>query len=258
MRTRWKSFCGHKPRRAWRNFSGLMHRLWIGLGARLPSAGCCTRAGPSTFSMAPSWKSGATRLKAHGSTMMGIWRSLGRCFGRGPFILDQQLDGAKEPGEHLPSFLAEHSHRWKGEKSYLYLDSGCSAANYVNATDAAGFSAWSISYNKLTDKLEQLARQLPESAWRCWSGSGADGLIEQYAWPVASARGLCPGACVCGGAAQAVRGVVLQVWVCDVRTCGASQSGGGCLNGTRSRVPRNSVSANCSVIWTCSIRPVWN
>ena len=177
---------------------------------------------------------------------------------KGPFILDQQLDGAKEPGEHLPSFLAEHSHRWKGEKSYLYLDSGCSAANYVNATDAAGFSAWSISYNKLTDKLEQLARQLPESAWRCWSGSGADGLIEQYAWPVASARGLCPGACVCGGAAQAVRGVVLQVWVCDVRTCGASQSGGGCLNGTRSRVPRNSVSANCSVIWTCSIRPVWN
>ena len=83
MRTRWKSFCGHKPRRAWRNFSGLMHRLWIGLGARLPSAGCCTRAGPSTFSMALSWKSGATRLKGHRSTMMGIWRSLGRCFGRG-------------------------------------------------------------------------------------------------------------------------------------------------------------------------------
>ena len=102
---------------------------------------------------------------------------------KGPFILNQQLDGAKEVSAHLPAFLAEHAHRWKGEKSYLYVDSGSSAAQYVNAIDAAGFSAWSISYNKWTEKLEQLARELPESAWTVGSGgAGSDGVIEQYAW----------------------------------------------------------------------------
>jgi len=103
---------------------------------------------------------------------------------KGPFILDQQLDGAREVSEHLPAFLAEHSHRWKGEKSYLYVDSGSSAAKYVNAIDAAGFGAWSISYNKWTEKLEQLAGELPESAWTGGTagGVGSDGVIEQYAW----------------------------------------------------------------------------
>lgn len=106
-------------------------------------------------------------------------------FWKGPFILDQQLDGAKEVSEHLPALLAEHAHRWKEEKSYLYVDSGSSAAKYVNAIDAAGFSGWSISYNKWTEKLEELAEQLPESAWTGGTAAvdgGKGAVVEQYAW----------------------------------------------------------------------------
>lgn len=104
---------------------------------------------------------------------------------KGPFILDQQLDGAADVSEHLPEMLAAHAHRWAGEKSYFYADSGSSAAKYVNAVDRAGFSRWSISYNKWTEKLEKMAGQLPEWAWTGGSESGSGGsqeTVEQYAW----------------------------------------------------------------------------
>lgn len=104
---------------------------------------------------------------------------------KGPFILDQQLDGASDVSEHLPSLLAEHQHRWTKEKSYLYVDSGSSGARYVNAIDQAGFTRWSISYNKWTEKLEKLAAELPESQWsppRPADPKTVSEPLEQYAW----------------------------------------------------------------------------
>lgn len=104
---------------------------------------------------------------------------------KGPFVLDHQLDGAGEVSEHLPAFLAEHRPRWQEEKSYLYVDSGSSAAKYVNAIDQAGLTRWSISYNKWTAKLEKLAAERPASEWSLLPASEAKAApvpIEQYAW----------------------------------------------------------------------------
>ena len=104
---------------------------------------------------------------------------------KGPFVLDHQLDGASDVSAHLPALLAEHQHRWQGEKSYLYVDSGSSAAKYVNAIDGAGFTRWSISYNKWTEKLEKLAAELPPSEWSPLPAPEAKAAavpIEQYAW----------------------------------------------------------------------------
>ena len=104
---------------------------------------------------------------------------------KGSFILDQQLDGATDVSEHLPSFLGEHQHRWVKEKSYFYADSGSSGARFVNAIDQAAFTRWSISYNKWTEKLDKLAAELPESEWSPKLPTDFKEQkepIEQYAW----------------------------------------------------------------------------
>jgi hypothetical protein len=101
---------------------------------------------------------------------------------KGPFVLDQQLDGAGDVSEHLPIFLGEHAARWQGEQSYLYVDSASSGAKFVNAIDQAGFTAWSISYNKWTDKLERLAGELPASQWTAESVAAGAVPTEHYAW----------------------------------------------------------------------------
>lgn len=98
----------------------------------------------------------------------------------GPWLLDGILDGAGDVSEHLPTLLAEHQHRWQGQPSYLYTDSGSSAGKYINCIEQAGFSRWSISYNKWTDKLDKLAAELPESQWS--ELPQADQPQEQYAW----------------------------------------------------------------------------
>lgn len=101
---------------------------------------------------------------------------------KGPFVLDQQLDGASDVSEHLPMFLDEHQHRWQGEQSYLYADSASSGAKYVNAVDQAGFTAWSISYNRWTEKLERLAGDLPASPWTAEDTDPGVAPTEHHAW----------------------------------------------------------------------------
>jgi len=104
---------------------------------------------------------------------------------KGPFILDQQLDGSADVSAHLPSFLAEHQPRWAKEKSYFYADSASSGARYVNALDAAGFSRWSVSYNKWTEKLEKIAAELPATEWAPKLDPDRKEQtepVEQYAW----------------------------------------------------------------------------
>jgi hypothetical protein len=98
----------------------------------------------------------------------------------GPWLLDGILDGAGDVSEHLPVLLDEHQHRWQGRATYLYSDSGSSAGKFINRIEQAGFSRWSISYNKWTDKLDRLAAQLPESQWSALPPAGQP--QEQYTW----------------------------------------------------------------------------
>lgn len=98
----------------------------------------------------------------------------------GPWLLDGILDGAGDVSEHLPILLQEHQHRWEGKPSYFYGDSASSAGKYLNRIGQAGFSCWSVSYNKWTDVLDRLAAELPDSQWSALPP--ADQPQEQYAW----------------------------------------------------------------------------
>jgi hypothetical protein len=98
----------------------------------------------------------------------------------GPWLLDGILDGAGDVSEHLPELLRTHAPRWQDRPNYLYADSGSSAGKYLNQIGQAGFARWSVSYNKWTDKLDQLAGELPESQWS--PTPAAEPPPEQYAW----------------------------------------------------------------------------
>jgi hypothetical protein len=98
----------------------------------------------------------------------------------GPWMLDGILDGAADVSEHLAVLLDEHQHRWQGRSSYLYADSGSSAGKFLNRIELGGFSRWSVSYNKWTDKLDRLAAELPESQWSARPPAAQP--QEQYTW----------------------------------------------------------------------------
>ena len=98
----------------------------------------------------------------------------------GPWLLDGILDGAGDVSEHLPVLLDEHQHRWQSRRSYFYADSGSSAGKFLNRIEGGGFSRWSVSYNKWTDKLDRLASELPDSQWSVLPP--ADQPQEQYTW----------------------------------------------------------------------------
>jgi hypothetical protein len=115
------------------------------------------------------------RINYDGNRALG-WQTLWY----GPWLLDGILDGAGDVSEHLPILLQEHQHRWEGRSSYFYADSGSSAGKYLNRIEAAGLRRWSLSYNKWTDKLDQLAGELPASQWSALPPS--DQPQEQYAW----------------------------------------------------------------------------
>jgi len=98
----------------------------------------------------------------------------------GPWLLDGILDGAGDVSEHLSILLDEHQPRWSGRNCYLYADSGSSAGKFLNRIECADFTRWSVSYNKWTSKLDELAIGLPASQWSAAS-AGPFGQ-EQYAW----------------------------------------------------------------------------
>ena len=100
------------------------------------------------------------RLNHEGNRALG-WQTLWL----GPWLLDGILDGAGDCSQHLPELLRAHQVRWQNRPNYLYTDSGSSAGKYLNRIQEAGFTRWSVSYNKWTDKLDRLAAELPESQW---------------------------------------------------------------------------------------------
>lgn len=115
------------------------------------------------------------RLNYEGNRALG-WQTLWY----GPWLLDGILDGAGDVSEHLPELLATHQGRWQDRPNYLYADSGSSAGKYLNRIAQSGFTRWSVSYNKWTDKLDRLAAELPASQWS--PQPAPDQPQEQYAW----------------------------------------------------------------------------
>lgn len=83
----------------------------------------------------------------------------------GPLWVDFILDGAKDPSQHLPELLGQHRPFWTGRKSHLFVDSASSGAPYLQAITDAGFSSWSVSYNKWTSILDRQAAAMPEAQW---------------------------------------------------------------------------------------------
>jgi hypothetical protein len=98
----------------------------------------------------------------------------------GPLLLDQELGGFADVAACQRTFLDLHADVWSGRKSHFYADSGSSEAEMLAHLSEAGFTTWSVSYNRWTDKLRSLAAALPESAW----GDAAErnGTTETYAW----------------------------------------------------------------------------
>lgn len=99
----------------------------------------------------------------------------------GPLVADAILDGAADPSQHLGELLAANQALWRGKQARFYADSASSAAKYLKQIEAAGFGRWSVSYNKWTDKLEQLAAELPETQWSM-EQPDEHGIVEGYAW----------------------------------------------------------------------------
>jgi hypothetical protein len=83
----------------------------------------------------------------------------------GPFLLDGILDGATTVAQHQKSLIDPHAKLWEPGASYFYADSGSSGADELMNIRGAGFTQWSVSYNKWTSVLERLAKDLPERAW---------------------------------------------------------------------------------------------
>ena len=98
----------------------------------------------------------------------------------GPFLLDQELGGFGTVSECQRALIDEHRALWVGSKSHFYADSGSSEGELLTHTAGAGFSRWSVSYNKWTGPLERFAGERPDLAW----GEPAErnGVTETYAW----------------------------------------------------------------------------
>jgi hypothetical protein len=72
----------------------------------------------------------------------------------------------------LPQLLLENKGLWDKGASYLYTDSASSAGKYLEAMEEH-FGAWSVSYNKWVQPLEQKAQELPAPEWSA---------VEQTQW----------------------------------------------------------------------------
>ena len=84
----------------------------------------------------------------------------------GPFLLDGELGSPGDVSSALPSMLQRHQTFWQERPCDFLADSGSSSAQYLQGIDQAGFTHWSVSYNKWTTVPERTAAALPETAWR--------------------------------------------------------------------------------------------
>jgi hypothetical protein len=84
----------------------------------------------------------------------------------GPFLLEGQLGSPGDVSGALPGMLERHRHFWKDRESDFLADSGSSSAEYLKNIARAGFTHWSVSYNKWASVPERTAAALPENAWQ--------------------------------------------------------------------------------------------
>lgn len=83
----------------------------------------------------------------------------------GPWLADGQLGSPGDVSDALPAMLERNRSLWAAGQSDFLADSGSSATKYLQAIRAAGFTQWSVSYNKWTSALARTATEQPESAW---------------------------------------------------------------------------------------------
>lgn len=100
------------------------------------------------------------KLNYHGEVALS-WQT---CW-FGPWLADGQLGSPGDVSAALPAMLARQRPLWAEGESDFLADSGSSAAKYLQAIGAAGFTHWSVSYNKWTGALERTAAAQPEAAW---------------------------------------------------------------------------------------------
>lgn len=128
-----------------------------------------------------------TEIEVYGKKIQGTRRNYNgdlalswQALWAGPFLLDQELGDFATVAECQEDFIGEHASLWSGSKSYFYADSGSSEGRLLMDTAQAGFTGWSVSYNKWTGPLERIAGQKPESAWS--DPVERNGVSEMYAW----------------------------------------------------------------------------
>ena len=113
-----------------------------------------------------------TQIEVHGPTFQGAkinyngdlalsWQTLWF----GPFLVEGQLGSPGDVSGALPAMLARQKDLWAERESDFLADSGSSSAAHLQAIDQAGFTHWSVSYNKWTSGPERTATALPENHW---------------------------------------------------------------------------------------------
>jgi hypothetical protein len=100
------------------------------------------------------------KLNYHGEVALS-WQT---CW-FGPWLADGHLGSPGDVSDALPAMLGRQRPLWAEGESDFLADSGSSAAKYLQAIGAAGFTHWSVSYNKWTGALERTAAAQPEAAW---------------------------------------------------------------------------------------------
>ena len=83
----------------------------------------------------------------------------------GPFLVGGQLGSPGDVSGALPQMLQTHRPLWRDMACDFLADSGSSSSEQLQAIDQAGFTHWSVSYNKWTAVPERTAAALPQSAW---------------------------------------------------------------------------------------------
>ena len=100
------------------------------------------------------------KVNYHGDMALS-WQT----FWFGPWLAEGQLGSPGDVSEALPAMLERNGSLWAQGESDFLADSGSSAAKYLKLISTAGFTNWSVSYNKWTTALERAAAEQPESAW---------------------------------------------------------------------------------------------
>lgn len=83
----------------------------------------------------------------------------------GPFLVGGELGSPGDVSGALPQMLQTHRPLWRDRACDFLADSGSSSNEQLQAIAQAGFTHWSVSYNKWTTVPERTAAALPESAW---------------------------------------------------------------------------------------------